>query len=190
MENRLVLHTCCAPCATCVNRFFAEQGFKVVNVFYNPNIHPYEEYGRRLEALVEYTMQSGGVLYTPFPYDPREFFALSSDLEKRCVLCYTLRLQKVAQWAKEHGFAFFSTTLTLSPYQDVRRICEVGEQVGSKVGIYFLGFDLRRYFAESTRISKEMGLYRQNYCGCIASRWEGVKKRLWRSLTGHGSSSS
>lgn len=190
MKNRLALHTCCAPCATYVNHFFREQGFSVVNVFYNPNIHPVDEYERRRTTLEAYIAREGGELHTPFPYDPREFFALSPDLARRCQLCYTLRLRRVAEWAKEQGFSAFSTTLTISPYQDVAAILEVGEHIGEVVGIPFIGRDFRSGFPESVRMAKSLGLYRQKYCGCIMSAWEGVKRRLWKSLTGAKSSSS
>ncbi|MBC7218281.1 MAG: epoxyqueuosine reductase QueH [Candidatus Caldatribacterium sp.] len=190
MKGKLALHTCCAPCATYVNRFFAEQGFEVVNVFYNPNIHPVDEYERRRVTLEEYIARVGGTLCTPFPYDPREFFALSPDLAKRCSLCYSLRLWRVALWAKERGFSAFSTTLTISPYQDVAALLEAGERIGKEAGIPFVGVDFRPHFPESVRIAKELGLYRQKYCGCIMSYWEGVKKRIWKSRTGQKSSSS
>jgi len=190
MRGKLALHTCCAPCATYVNRFFQERGFVVVNVFYNPNIHPFEEYERRRTALEEYLRKTQKTLFVPFPYDPREFFALSEGLEKRCSLCYELRLRKVAAWARKQHFSAFSTTLTISPYQDVAAILRCGEQVGEEVGIPFVGADLRSGFAESVQISKVLGLYRQKYCGCIFSLWEGVKKRIWKSLTGQKSSSS
>lgn len=190
MKGKLALHTCCAPCATYVNRFFREQGFEVVNVFYNPNIHPLEEYERRRRNLEKYVQETGGVLRTPFPYDPREFFALSPDLEKRCVSCYHLRLRRVAEWARGEGFSFFSTTLALSPYQDVPALLARGEQIGREVGISFVGVDLRAGFPESVRLSKELGLYRQKYCGCVVSFWEGVKKSIWKSLTGRESLSS
>lgn len=190
MKDRLALHTCCAPCATYVNRFFESQGFEVVNVFYNPNIHPVDEYERRRITLERYVAQTGGILCTPFPYDPREFFALTSGLEKRCPLCYRLRLQRVAEWAKERAFSAFSTTLTISPYQDVAAILEVGEHIGKEVGILFVGRDFRSGFPESVQIARAMGLYRQKYCGCIMSFWEGVKKRVWKSRTGQKSSSS
>lgn len=184
MKGRLALHTCCAPCATYVNRFFQNEGFTVVNVFYNPNIHPIDEYERRRVTLENYIAQVGGELCTPFPYNPREFFALSPDLAKRCRLCYGLRLRRVAEWAKQWKFSAFSTTLTISPYQDVPGILEVGEQIGKEIGIPFLGVDLRSGFSESVRMAKELHLYRQKYCGCIMSLWEGVKKRIWKSHTG------
>lgn len=186
MKGRLALHTCCAPCATYVNHFFKNEGFAVVNVFYNPNIHPVDEYERRRITLESYVAQIGGELRIPFPYDPREFFALSLDLTKRCRLCYALRLRRVAEWAKEQGFLAFSTTLTISPYQDVAGILEVGEQIGKEIGIPFIGVDFRSGFPESVRMAKELNLYRQKYCGCIMSYWEGVKKRIWKSLTGQG----
>jgi len=185
--NKLLLHTCCGPCATAVNRFYEERDFAVVNFFYNPNIHPFDEYVKRLTTLEEYLASTGGVLFAPLPYNPLEYFAVVSP-DKRCESCYRLRLQKTAEWAKKWGFLFFATTLTISPYQNRVRLLEIGQEIGSLVGLQFVGEDLCSLFSQSAKKAKERGLYRQNYCGCIYSRWEGVKKRLWKSLTGQGCS--
>ncbi|MGC8778523.1 MAG: epoxyqueuosine reductase QueH, partial [Candidatus Caldatribacteriaceae bacterium] len=180
-------HTCCAPCSTYASGFF-EKEFAVVHIFYNPNIHPFEEYRRRWETLREYAWRTHREVIAPFLYNPLEYFSAISGDGERCAHCYRLRLKRVAQWGKDHGFAFFSTTLTISPYQDVEGIQRTGEEVGKALGITFLGVDLRRGFSESVRQAKELGLYRQKYCGCIFSQWEGVKKRIWKSLTGQSSS--
>lgn len=187
MKNKLLLHTCCAPCHTVVSAFLEEQGFAVSTIFYNPNIHPFEEYQRRYETLSEYLFRAGQEFLVPFPYNPLEYFEVIKEPENRCSLCYRLRLLKVAQWGKEHGFLFFSTTLTVSPYQDVEQILKKGEEIGREIGISFVGFDLRDKFPESVQKAREMKLYRQNYCGCIFSRWEGVKRKICKSLTGQSS---
>jgi predicted adenine nucleotide alpha hydrolase (AANH) superfamily ATPase len=188
VRARLLLHTCCAPCGIFVGEFFEKEGLEVVHLFYNPNIHPFAEYKRRWETLADYAFQSGRVVLAPFPYNPLEYFTAVWEGKERCVSCYRLRLLQVARWGKAHGFSLYSTTLTISPYQDVAAIERVGKEVEEEVGITFLGKDLRSGFPESMRRARELGLYRQNYCGCIFSKWEGVKKRLWKSLTGPGSS--
>lgn len=187
MREKLLLHVCCAPCGSYVGPFFAEEGFEVVGIFYNPNIHPFEEYKRRWETLAEYALATGWPVLAPFSYNPLEYFAALQREEERCLSCYRMRFLTVARWGKAHGFSLWSTTLTVSPYQDVDGIIKVGKDVENEVGIPFLGVDLRHGFPESVRQAKELHLYRQKYCGCIFSKWEGVKKRLWKSLTGHGS---
>lgn len=184
MRKEVLLHTCCAPCSIYVGEFFEKEGFEVVYMFYNPNIHPFEEYGRRWEALNDLVCQTGRKLIAPFPYNPLEYFSVIQEGEGRCPQCYRLRLAQVARWGKENNFSLFSTTLTISPYQDVACIQRIGEEVGSEFGITFLGVDFRRGFAESIQQAKNLNLYRQKYCGCIFSRWEGVKKRVWKSRTG------
>ncbi|MCD6156496.1 MAG: epoxyqueuosine reductase QueH, partial [Candidatus Atribacteria bacterium] len=116
-----------------------------------------------------------------------EFFGWIRDPEERCVRCYEMRLGRTARWARQRGYSFFATTLTISPYQKVESIFKVGEDLQEKEQVIFLKKDFRSGFAESVKISKELGLYRQNYCGCIFSKWEGVKRRVWKSLTGQGS---
>ncbi|MGQ9473446.1 MAG: epoxyqueuosine reductase QueH [Candidatus Caldatribacteriaceae bacterium] len=188
MKERLLLHTCCAPCHTVVRDFLEEQGFAVSTLFYNPNIHPFDEYKRRYETLWEYLLKIGKEPpLSPFPYNPLEYFEVIKEPENRCPSCYRLRLLRVAQWGKEHGFPFFSTTLVVSPYQEVEGLLMVGKELGKEIGISFVGFDLREKFPQSVQRAKEMKLYRQNYCGCIFSWWEGVKRKIWKSLTGRGS---
>jgi len=184
LGDKILLHTCCAPCVTYVNEALEKEGWEVVNIFYNPNIHPFDEYARRYETLVLYLEREGKVLKAPFPYNPLEYFSLITEAENRCSKCYLLRLRKVAQWGKERGFEFFTTTLTISPYQDLSAIWEVGKQIEEELGIKFLVRDFREGFRQSVTRSRELKLYRQNYCGCIFSKYEGVKRRLWKRLTG------
>ena len=184
MSDKVLLHTCCAPCATYVNEALEKEGWEVVNIFYNPNIHPFDEYVHRYETLVSYLEREGKVLNVPFSYNPLEYFSLITQPENRCSQCYFLRLQKVAQWGKERGFKFFTTTLTISPYQNLPAIWEVGKQIGEKWDIEFLVRDFREGFHQSVARSKNLKLYRQNYCGCIFSKYEGTKRRLEKRLTG------
>ncbi|MCX7667878.1 MAG: epoxyqueuosine reductase QueH [Atribacterota bacterium] len=188
MKELVLLHTCCAPCSIYVSEFFEREGFEVIHMFYNPNIHPFEEYRRRWETLSNLIWKTGRKLVAPFPYNPLEYFSIIQQEEERCPRCYRLRLTQVARWGKEHGFPLFSTTLTISPYQDVTCIQQIGEEVGNEFGVTFVGIDFRKGFAESMRRAKELNLYRQKYCGCIFSWWEGVKKGVWKSLTGQSSS--
>ncbi|MDK2897178.1 MAG: epoxyqueuosine reductase [Candidatus Atribacteria bacterium] len=159
----------------------------MVNVFYNPNIHPLDEYNRRYASFVKYLRTIQGEFVVPVGYNPLEYFSQIQDWENRCWWCYNLRLKKVALWGKENGFKYFSTTLTISPYQNVTQIWEAGKQIEQQVGIVFVDRDFRGGFPESQNLSKKENLYRQNYCGCILSKWEGVKRRIWKRLTGRKS---
>jgi len=188
MDNTVLLHTCCGPCATYVTNALMKEGFEVVLFFYNPNIHPFDEYVKRYESFVEYARYKGLKVETPFAYNPLEFFEWIKEPEERCVRCYEMRLGRTARWAREQGYPFFTTTLTISPYQDLENIFKVGEKVEKRERVVFLKKNFRSGFTESVKISRELGLYRQNYCGCIFSKWEGVKRRIWKSLTGPSSS--
>ncbi len=187
MDKRVLLHTCCGPCATYVVDALLKEGFEITLFFYNPNIHPFDEYARRYKSFVDYALYKGLKVEMPFAYNPLEFFRWIREPEERCAHCYEMRLGRTAQWARQRGYSFFATTLTISPYQKIENIFKVGENLQKKEQVVFLRKDFRSGFAESVKISRELGLYRQNYCGCIFSKWEGVKRKVWKSLTGQGS---
>ncbi|MCX6090801.1 MAG: epoxyqueuosine reductase QueH [Candidatus Atribacteria bacterium] len=182
--NKLLLHTCCGPCATVVNPWLVQEGYEVKNFFYNPNIHPWDEYVRRYQAFFLYLEKTGTNGIVPFPYQPQDYFQALSDTTKRCLSCYSLRLRITAWYGKQHQFEYFSTTLTVSPYQDVPAIHELGKQIARETGVCFIEKDFRSFYPESVARSNNLELYRQKYCGCLFSQWEGVKKREWKSLTG------
>lgn len=172
---RVLIHICCAPCLTFPLKELRAKGFVGSGFFYNPNIHPLAEHQRRLKTVEDYSSGAGlDVIYHP-SYDIETFFrqtAFKEDREQRCEICHRLRLKKTAQVAKTGGFDFFTTTLLVSPHQQHERIKEVGVQCGAEVGLEFYYQDFRKGFHESVRLSKEAGLYRQNYCGCIFSERE------------------
>ncbi|MBC7326870.1 epoxyqueuosine reductase QueH [bacterium] len=177
---KILLHTCCAPCATFVVKSLREEGFEPVLFFYNPNIHPLSEYLLREEAVKLFAEKENlEVIYGE--YGLVQFLREVVFREgNRCTICYYLRLSRTAQYAKENGFQFFTTTLLLSPYQKQETIMELGKQLEKETGVQFLFRDFRPGYYESIRLSKELGLYRQKYCGCIYSEEEALRQRLER----------
>ncbi len=188
MRGKLLLHTCCGPCATAVLPALEQEGFEVTLFFFNPNIHPFDEYIRRLNSLQFFADRVERICFAPKTYNPREFFYQIQNVQYRCNKCFFLRLNETALWGKKHKFEYFSTTLTVSPYQDVEEIIHCGESIGLRETISFFGRDYRNKFPQTREYSSKLSLYGQSYCGCVYSRWEGVKKKLWRSLSGQKSS--
>ena len=173
--TQLLLHVCCAPCSTYTLRRLREIGFDVGGLWYNPNIHPWLEHERRRESLVDYAGRVELPMLWHPSYDMPAFLRRVSGKEQfrqRCALCYEMRLAETARQAHAGGYAAFTTTLLISPYQDQGLIREIGEGAGSAAGVEFFFEDFRRGWAERGRLTKEHGLYRQQYCGCIYSEWE------------------
>ena len=169
----LLLHTCCAPCATYCVQHWRQKGLAVTTLWYNPNIHPFTEHLQRLQALQSLAQKEDIPLIVAEGYDVIAYFRAVVGHEKdRCGYCFRLRLSMAALIAKLRGFDAFSTTLLISPYQDQQLLKEVGEELAAKQGVSFLYEDLRPGFEESHKISRELGLYRQKYCGCLYSEWE------------------
>jgi hypothetical protein len=177
---RVLLHICCANCAIYPLERIGEKGIEVVGYFFNPNIHPYQEYQKRLEALRQYSEMIGLKVIYRDEYLLEEFLRnVSQRPEERCQYCYSIRLEATAQEAKKNGFDQFSTTLLQSTHQNHRRIKETGEHFAKEVGIPFYYEDFRQGWKRGVEVSKSMGLYRQQYCGCIYSekeRYMGSKK--------------
>ena len=136
--------------------------------FYNPNIHPIEEFEKRMRNVQIFSDKEGVKVYynREFLQDKWEGY---KDKEKRCIMCYRMRLDNVAKFAKNNNFTAFSTTLLVSPYQQHDFIKKLGEELSNKYDIDFFYRDFRVGFREGQKIAKEMGLYRQRYCGCIKS---------------------
>ena len=171
--EKILLHICCGPCATYPVPFLQDQGFEVCGYFYNPNIHPFTEYRRRRQALADYASSIEMEVIYEESHDPAEFMRQVVQGEnQRCFYCYQMRLEKTAQMAKEGGFAGFSTTLCVSPYQKHELIKEAGETMAERYGIPFIYRDFRPGYRETVKISKELNLYRQQYCGCFYSELE------------------
>ncbi|MBS3897858.1 MAG: epoxyqueuosine reductase QueH [Dethiobacter sp.] len=169
----LLLHMCCGPCSTYSCKRFAELGYNLTGFFYNPNVHPYQEYLRRQEALTQFCAEEKIPLQVSADYQPEKYFKrVIDDLESRCLSCYRLRLEETALKAKELAIPYFATTLAISPFQNHELLCREGEKAGERHGVKFIYTDLRTGFRESVNLSRAMGLYRQSYCGCIFSEKE------------------
>jgi len=173
----LLLHTCCAPCATGCLEHWQQKGLEVTSFWYNPNIHPFTEHQRRLQTLQEFSEKTNTPLIISEGYDIIEYFRAVVEHEReRCRYCFRLRLSFTASIAKLKGYQAFSTTLLISPYQNQQILKEVGNEIAQKEGVEFICEDLRPCYSESRRISKELDLYRQKYCGCVYSEWERFSK--------------
>ncbi len=174
---KVLLHICCAVCATSVVERLRRQGHAVMGYFYNPNIQPPEEYltrQRQIETLtgqMDFPLLIGG-------YDADRWFAQAQGLDdqpeggERCSICFRMRLEQTAQVAQERNFSAFTTTLSVSPHKDAEVINRIGREVGNGL---FLEQDFKKQdgFKRSQELSRKYGLYHQHYCGCIYS----LKKR-------------
>jgi epoxyqueuosine reductase len=150
-----------------------EKGQEVTGYSFNPNIHPYQEYQKRLEALRQYSEKVGLEVIYRDEYLLEEFLRnVSHRVKERCHFCYTFRLEATACEAKERGFDAFSTTLLQSNHQDHALIKETGERIAQEIGIPFYYEDFRKGWRRGLEVSKSLGLYRQQYCGCIYSEKE------------------
>lgn len=171
---RLLLHACCGPCL--LEPFDAFAGEHDVDVvFFNPNIHPAAEYELRRDTLRAYAGERG-IATIELEYDPAEWMRAVAGLEHdppaRCRACYRLRLGRTARYATEHGYDAISTTLTVSPYQDPESIAEEGRAAAEEAGVEFVERDFRDRYQQATQRSRDLGMYRQNYCGCLLSDLE------------------
>ena len=170
---KILLHICCANCAIYPLERIGEKGEEVVGYFFNPNIHPYQEYQKRLDALRQYSEKVGLEVIYRDEYLLEEFLKnVSHRINERCRFCYSIRLEATAREAKDQGFDGFSTTLLQSTHQNHSQIKETGERMAQEVGIPFYYEDFRQGWRRGLEVSKSLGLYRQQYCGCIYSEKE------------------
>ncbi len=169
----LLMHICCANCALYPLKTLEKRGIEVRGLWYNPNIHPFTEYGARLAALKE--LEESWKLEVEYAdhYGLKEFLRNVVHREDdRCSYCYRVRLEKTALAARELGMDGFTTSLLVSPYQAFDRIVETGMELQERYGVEFFAEDFRHGWREGVRLSRELGLYRQKYCGCIYSEME------------------
>ncbi|MDI3280684.1 MAG: epoxyqueuosine reductase QueH [Bacillota bacterium] len=170
---KILLHICCGPCSLYPLQALREEGMELEGFFYNPNIHPYREYLRRWEALHQVAEAEGLAVRHRWEYELEKFLARVAQFpSERCRHCYELRLEKAAREAAEGGFAAFTTTLLVSPWQKHDLIRQVAEEVAGRVGVPFLYRDFRPGYRQGQQRARELGIYRQPYCGCIYSEKE------------------
>jgi predicted adenine nucleotide alpha hydrolase (AANH) superfamily ATPase len=168
---RLLLHVCCGPCLIApLSLLRSEAEWETTGFWFNPNIHPYTEYRRRLDTLIRFALDEDLPLILRDEYALESFLAaVSAQPDARCGYCYTIRLQAAAERAKAGGFDAFSSTLLYSRYQKHDEIRRIGEEIGQNVGIPFHYRDFRTLWDEGVRLAKAREMYRQPYCGCIYS---------------------
>ena len=179
LRPKLLLHACCAPCSSATLERLSGH-FELSILYYNPNIYPPEEYHRRENELERFVRDAGysGVPVIELPYEPQEFYNAVKGLEEepekggRCTVCYRLRLERAAQYAAEHDFEWFTTTLSISPVKDPVRLNTIGMELAEKYGLNYLQSEFRKRdgYKRSLVLSAEYGLYRQDYCGCEFSK--------------------
>ncbi len=183
----LLLHSCCAPCSSYVLEYLS-QYFDITVYYYNPNIAPAGEYEARVreqERLIGEMKVPGPVRFMAGEYVPEDFYAAVKGYEKvpeggeRCVKCFELRLEHAARMAKEGGYDYFTTTLSISPMKNAARLNEIGQRMAAAYGVPYLVSDFKKKngYKRSVELSGEYGLYRQDYCGCVYSQAEARARR-------------
>ena len=173
---RLLLHSCCAPCSSYVLEYLSDY-FEITVFYYNPNIFPESEYTKRIleqQMLIQDMNVKHPVSFLAGSYERERFYEIAKGLEHlkeggdRCFKCYELRLEEAAKIATEGEFDYFTTTLSISPMKNAEKLNEIGNKVGVKYGVSYLQSDFKKKngYKRSIELSKEFGLYRQDYCGC------------------------
>jgi len=177
VNKKILLHACCAICSAHPIELLKNLGYEVVVYFYNPNIFPFEEYQRRLEAQKTLCKHFNVELivgdYEPqVYYDYVRGFEICPEKGARCELCFNLRLVESARKARDLNIDLFTTSIVISPHKNYNLLTQIGEKIAEREGVEYLAVDFKKKdgFLNTNRISKELGLYRQNYCGCEFSR--------------------
>lgn len=179
---RLLLHSCCGPCSTYCIQCLSEH-FQVTVFYYNPNIYPPEEYEMRVQEQARFIREfptKHPVEFVEGRYDSERFYEMARGMEElaeggeRCFACYELRLAETAEYARDHGFDFFTTTLSISPLKNAAKLNEIGARLQEEYGVRYLLSDFKKKegYKRSTELSKEYDMYRQYYCGCVFSKRE------------------
>ena len=190
VRPRILLHICCAPCSSATLERLQDR-FDVDFYFYNPNIEPFEEFSKRAGEARRFVREfrpDGGVRVIVADYDHTAFEAIAKGREdlpergERCRLCYELRMRAAAEYAKAHGYDAFTTSLSISPHKSSAWINEIGLALERELGIPFVWSDFKKKdgYHRSIQLSKEYGLYRQDWCGCIYSRRERERQKRAR----------
>lgn len=183
--TRLLLHSCCAPCSSACLEIL-HLYFDVTVLYYNPNIDDEGEYLKRKAEQIRFLKETGWGKIEDCDYDEEAFEKIAEGLEnesergRRCYKCYALRMRKTAEEAAKKSFDYFTTTLSLSPYKNSAWINEIGRELEREYGVKFLPSDFKKQggYLRSITLSKEYGLYRQDFCGCRFSKAETENKRI------------
>lgn len=179
---KLLLHICCGPCACYPTKKLRADGIEPTGYFFNPNIHPYMEWKRRLDTAKEFADKVNLKLITDENYRLRDFLKqalVAEDLPNgRCTMCYTWRLREAARYAAQNGFDAFTSTLFYSIYQQHDLMRRIAEKFAEEFGVAFYYEDFRPGWQEGIDIANALELYRQPYCGCIFSEEERYSKAI------------
>lgn len=181
---KLLLHICCGPCVCYPHSLLSKEGIDIVGLWYNPNIHPFREYQERMMAAGYFANAMNLEMIWRDFYSPeywlKETYQEWKDGDKanlRCYQCWRIRLEETASVARDEGMDAFSTTLLYSKYQAHEMVKEIGNRLQDEYNVEFFYRDFRNGWSEGINISKGMGLYRQQYCGCIFSERDRYTKR-------------
>ncbi len=183
----LLLHSCCAPCSSYVLEYLSSH-FDITILYYNPNIAPQEEFDRRVEEqqrLIREMPLHSAVRFIVGQYDPNEFYAIAAGKEEqpeggeRCFACYRLRLEATAKLAAQKGFDYFTTTLSISPHKNADVLNAIGSELASAYHTTYLQSDFKKKngYKRSCELSQIYQLYRQDYCGCVYSKAEAIRRQ-------------
>ena len=175
----LLLHSCCAPCSSYVLEYLSEY-FRITVFYYNPNIYPQEEYAMRVGEQQEFIRRFPAkypISFIEGAYDTQRFYEMAKGMEEvpeggeRCFRCYELRLREAGELACARNSDYFTTTLSISPLKNADKLNEIGMRIGEELGVTYLQSDFKKKngYKRSTELSKEYGMYRQDYCGCVYS---------------------
>ncbi|MBN1591833.1 MAG: epoxyqueuosine reductase QueH [Candidatus Coatesbacteria bacterium] len=171
-KKPILLHCCCAPCTVYTYQRLCDEGYSPTCYFHNPNIHPYTEFMRRLDAMKVFAFDMGANLLIDENYGLDRFLEATFGKTERCTLCYEMRVFETARFCHEQGLNCFTTTLLYSKYQKHKGIIDACQLAADEHGVEFVYMDFREGWKDGISGSKQMGLYRQQYCGCIFSEQE------------------
>ena len=183
---KLLMHSCCAPCSSYCLSYLSDY-FEITIFYYNPNISPKEEYQKRVDEQIRLIGERPvrhKISFVEGNYDPENFYKMAEGLEDvpeggiRCFACYEMRQREAVIYAKEHGFDYVTTTLSVSPHKNAQQLNKIGMQLSEEYQIPYLVSDFKKKggYQKSIALSKEYGLYRQNYCGCEYSKRQAQSK--------------
>ncbi len=171
--NSVLIHCCCAHCTAYTVEYWRSQGYEIQAFWYNPNIHPFKEHEHRLEAIKFLAKKLDFEITIHSRYEMIEYLRKVVGYESvRCQHCFRIRLQKTGETAREYGFKNFTSSLLISPHQKHELLLNIGNAVAEETRTRFFYADLRKDYSQSRFMTKPLGLYRQQYCGCIYSEWE------------------
>ncbi|MBE7008903.1 MAG: epoxyqueuosine reductase QueH [Ruminococcaceae bacterium] len=177
--DRVLLHSCCAPCSVYCIDTLRQEHIEPTSLWFNPNIHPYQEYKARRDTLIDYGASVGVDVRVLDDYGLRDFVrAVANDIDRRCAHCYMIRLGTAAKYAADNGFSAFTSSLLISPYQNHELLRQTGEEMARQYGVAFLYRDFRPGFREGQAKARELGLYMQKYCGCGFSEEDRYQKQI------------